>query len=268
MGEAMKTTKLGRVMGIDSSHYISPTFARWLVQYTPVRFAMRYLRRRKKVDDRPRKKWPVYLSRAELPGLLAAGLDVGLTQIYVGSDMLTGAQGEVVGEAAVWNAREIGAPADATVFCDGEWSDKRSQVADELAYLLGWGRGGKSVAGAGDSLGLYAGSNTGLTGEELYQLPRFHRYWKALSQVPFPYPRGYCMVQSWEHVLLGEGPPITDAARAQWYLDHDRDYVDWRLVPKTEKNAADGPLFDLDLACYDSFGGRANVIAGDEGARP
>jgi hypothetical protein len=251
-------------MGIDSSHYISPAFAKWLVEWTPVRFAMRYLRRRKKVDESPRKKWPVYLSRAELRGLISAGLDVGLTQIFVGSDMLNGAQGRVVGEAAAWNAREIGAPSDVSVACDGEWSDKRSLVADELAYLLGWGRGFRRVKYAGESAALYVGSNTGLTGEELYQLPVFHRYWKALSHVPFPYPRGYCMVQSREHVLLGDGPPIFDqAARRAWKDARGREHCPWSLVPKTAQNAELGPLFDLDLACYDGLRGRLRVIAGD-----
>ena len=194
---------MGSVLGWDSSHYVSPRFAQWM-KSKGFGYVIRYLRRRDKVDDDPREKWPVYLSRSELAGLLDAGLMVGLTQVFWGWDMLTAEHGYRAGAAMASNAAGIGAPKDLTLWCDGEWSGKRAEEADEVGYLDGWSQ---AVRDAGfTSIGLYVGSNTGLTGRELYKRPRFTRYWKSLSRVPAPHPRGFCMWQSWERVIKGTRP--------------------------------------------------------------
>ena len=240
----MRVASPGRMLGIDSSHAISAELADWLANGCDIKigFVMRYLRRRRRVDDEPRSKWPVFLSRSELDGLHKADLMVGLTQTFVGRDMLSEYHGERAGDAAAWNARTIGAPPKVTVYCDAEWGAARSRQADRRGYLRGWPRGAHAVQRA-RSRGMYVGSNIGLTGAELYAMQGYHRYWKSLSVVPWVYPRGYCLLQSWEHVLLGRGPD------------------EWRLVPRAGDDDHRGPIFDLNMSALDNRGGSLTCMA-------
>jgi hypothetical protein len=235
----METVRIGRTIGFDSSHYVSPDFGRWMMSHGH-RFVMRYLRRSELVDEDPSETWPVSLSRSELEGLLDVGLAVGLTQFYRGSQMLTEADGYKAGAAMVANAKSLGASGGVTLFCDAEWSDSRSKEADQLGYINGWSAAVKDQGAA--SIGLYVGSNTGLSGEQLYKLRRYSRYWKSLSHVPTPTPRGYCLTQSWEYVIRGTRPET------------------WALEPMSSDNKSKGQRIDLDLAAIDSKGGRIGMI--------
>lgn len=227
--------RAGRVIGWDSSHYVSPEFALWMKSHGH-RFVIRYLRRTEQVDDEPRERWPVYLSRQELDDLLGVGVGVGLTQVFIGREMITREDGERAGRAMAANARALGAPSNVTLWCDAEWSDSRAQEADQVAYINGWSA---AVAAAGfDSIGIYVGANIGLTGEGLYGLKRYTRYWKALSRVPTVYPRGFCLTQSWEYEIRGTRPET------------------WSLIPWSSTSGSNGKRIDLNVSSIDSRGGQ------------
>ena len=136
------------------------------------------------------------------------------------------------------NAEALKIPKGVTLWCDAEWNtpEKRPPKGDRLAYLNEWSRAVK-LAGY-SSIGLYVGAGVDLTGDELYALKRFKRYWKSLSSVPVPTVRGYCLSQSWEYVLLGKSPRS------------------WHLKPMTKGNKRKGQRVDLDLSTIDGRGSR------------
>jgi hypothetical protein len=148
-------------------------------------------------------------------------------------DDLTHEGGVRVGAAAAQNARDIGVPGGATIFCDAEWDPEPSK-AGVMAYLSAWGR---TVDAAGYEPGIYVGQIMPLTGRELYALPAIRRYWKSQSRVPAIPTRGYCMVQGFESVLQKD----------------DQGYF---LEPMNDNNKRKGLRLDTDLACIDGKGHR------------
>jgi hypothetical protein len=92
------------------------------------------------------------------------------------------ALGAHVGNAMGSNANDLGVPRDCTLWLDLEWGEVSTPSAvDTLAYAEEWGR--QVVEKWGYHAGIYHGPNSGVTGEQLYNLRYFRHYWKAMSQV-------------------------------------------------------------------------------------
>jgi hypothetical protein len=238
----LRPVDIGRGLVLDSSHRITQEFAHWLLHDCGVRVlaVMRYVPIRRRVYDEPPEGWPCFLSKRELAELHEVGMPVGIVQEFRGHRMLHRDHGLAAGSAAVWNAQQLDYPPEACVFGDFEWGTERSRQADQPAYIDGWSHGAREQ-GPAQVLGAYIGSNTGLTGAELGALPHITRYWRSLSIVPTVYRRGPVLSQSWEHVLVGDGP--------------DSELRPWRLVPRHKDNEDDGPVYDLNMSAYDSRGG-------------
>jgi hypothetical protein len=73
-----------------------------------------------------------------------------------------------------------------------DWCDLEGVSSDPTDYLNAWSL---VVATNGRLAGLYVAAGSLLTGAQLGALPRFTRYWRSLSNVPEPTPRGFCLVQ-------------------------------------------------------------------------
>lgn len=104
----------------------------------------------------------------------------------------TGALGKEYGQYAVAHAQTVGIPHGVSVWMDLENVNIKSAAQAVIDYCNAWFL---AVKDAGYSPGLYVGANSGLSGEQLYQLP-FQAYWKSISSVPDIPGRGYQMVQS------------------------------------------------------------------------
>jgi hypothetical protein len=194
-----------RALAFDSSNYVTVCQACHLLEAGYLT-AFRYLKRRKKVYDTPQ-SWPVSLSHQELKELTDIGLRVSLVQFLVSESNGGGSgydKGREYGDAAGWNAEKLGAPAGITVWCDAEGWENRGR--DEiLSYLNGWA---EVCAEYGYVPGLYVGAGLGkvgdmVTGEDLYQLPKYKAYWRAASIVPQVPTRGFTVVQGVQLDVFG-----------------------------------------------------------------
>lgn len=189
-----KAIKVPLQVGFDASTYVKPETAKKFLE-AGYHTAFRYVKRKRKVYDTPQ-TWPVSLSHQELAELTDAGLAVSLVQFSV--DEVRGGgngydNGHKMGDAAGWNAWELGAPQGITVWCDAEgWENQTRQGI--LEYLQGWSDACKSY---GYVPGLYVGSGLpGVTGDDLWQLPGYKAYWRAAAIVPQVPNRGWTVIQS------------------------------------------------------------------------
>ena len=197
----------------DTSNYVTPEMAARFFE-AHYRTVFRYVKLSRRVYDTPQ-TWPVSLSRQELRELVDAGFMVSLVQFLV-SEAAGGGRGaengKRYGDAAGWNAKELGAPAGITVWCDAEGWENQSRD-DILAYLNAWA---KACSSYGYRPGLYVGSGLpGITPEDLWGLPGFSAYWRAASIVPQVLNRGWTVAQMCEMKVFGLG------IDADWIgLDH------------------------------------------------
>ncbi len=231
----MKCVRASRTLGVDTPWTISPALAEWLYRHG-YRYALRYIDR--VYPGRGGPDWLDYLSRSELSGLIGAGLGVGVVQRakFRGRGYLSDQYGRDMGRAAALCALRLAIPTGVTVWCDAEWTDEpsREQITD---YLNGWS---DAVKSEGYRPGLYVGSGCAppLSAGDLYQLPRYKSYWQSVSRVQNVATRGFCLVQSWEYVLMGSTAK------------------EWSMVPKTEENKRRGSRFDVNMSRIDNNGGR------------
>ena len=189
-------------LGFDASTYIGPESAERFLE-AGYATAFRYVKRRRRVYDTPQ-TWPVSLSHQELRELTDVGMMVSLVQFVVPEVSGGGGgreNGKRLGDAAGWNAQQLGAPAGITVWCDAEgWGDRSR--ADILAYLDGWA---EVCSGYGYRPGLYVGAGLpGVTGEDLWKRPGYTAYWRAASIVPQVPNRGWTVIQGMQQKVFGE----------------------------------------------------------------
>jgi hypothetical protein len=131
------------------------------------------------------------LTKAEMNGILGAGLGISFVTLSRSPGWEASATiGKEDGDLAAIRAHNLEVPAGATIWCDFEGADPKS---DRMGYVNAWAR---EVAAAGFQPGLYVGySDAPLSSEELYHLAVV-RYWHSCSIVPPVAERGYCLVQS------------------------------------------------------------------------
>ena len=225
---------------VDMSTHVDLGTAK-LFKASGVSIVMRYVRRDKRVLDKPDGDWPESLSKLELDWLLEAGLEVGLFQFarFHGGNYLSATSGAAVGEAAAWNVAALGIPEGMTTFVDAEWTDAPESRVKRYwynrrvkAYLRAWG---KRYAAGGGSPGCYE-AYEGLSGRQWYKLPPFRHYYcsamKAPRMIGDPQPRGFCAWQGLEHSRSKAGrgrPPVfgqaIDTGQSHYDRKGDRFYV-------------------------------------------
>jgi hypothetical protein len=193
----MRAVRVPRKLGFDTISHVDEQTAKLFVMsgYT---FVARYLRRDKRVNQYPDLTGDaVSLTPPELAGLLEAGLLVSAVQFgggrmgaHLGTDY-----GHRIGQAAAHNATTLGLPAGVAIWCDAEWSEPVPARRSVREYLDAWSR---PVEAAGYEPGLYVGAGTRLSGQELWELPRYRHYWQGNSIVPWVANRGYQMHQGYQ----------------------------------------------------------------------
>lgn len=192
-----------RALGFDASTYVDLCSACHLMK-AGYRTAFRYVRWDRRVKDTPDSNWPISLSKLELKQLVYdVGFKVSLVQFAVSESQGGGrgeANGKRYGDAAGYNARELGTPEGITVWCDAEnWTNQSR--ADIIEYLNGWADG---CATYGYKPGLYVGSGLpGVTGDDLWSLPGYTAYWRAASIVSQVPNRGWTVSQGVQIEVYG-----------------------------------------------------------------
>jgi len=178
-------------------------------------FRVGYVRRDRKVNDEPDDQWPISLSHREVREHIAVGLDVGFYQFprmhgknWLGNDDYC----REVGYNAARNAADLAGIDGATVYHDCEWTDE----PDAELVLRGLGHW---IAGCVEGKGRPGGyiGFEGLTGEQWYSLPHMRTYMRSamlmrtyqraaassyaerLALITEPLPRGWSMLQGWQH---------------------------------------------------------------------
>lgn len=172
--------------GFDCNTRVTAEIARKF-QDAGYRFAVRYVRRstRHEYD----------ISTGELLGLLNAGLGVMLVQHVAAEGWhATGGLGLSYGAIAAEEARSVGYPPSAILWCDLEGVANDVDPRDVIAFCNNWY---DAVREAGYDAGLYVGYGCGLTADQLYYKLKFRRYWSAynLNADSIPSVRGVCMKQ-------------------------------------------------------------------------
>lgn len=149
-------------------------------------FAVRYLTRHASPPAHD-------LTPAELTAITGAGLALMAVQHVAmpgwrANAKLGGQNGVNAARHAAW----AGLPKGMTLYLDLEEVSRKTSPADVIAYCNAWY---DAVHKAGYLPGIYVGSGSGLTADQLYYNLKFKTYWKSGSRVP-PIPlRGYAMVQ-------------------------------------------------------------------------
>ena len=161
------------------------------------RFALRYVMR-----ETPHQS---DASRAEVTGLLAAGLAVMLVQ-HVENDpwIPSSAKGTLYGTNAAACAVACGIPLGVTVWLDLEGVDPHVPAGVVIAYCNTWFA---NVADAGYTPGLYVGVGTRLSASQLYHALTVKAFWSAynLNSDQVPAVRG---VQMRQHAVKPEEIPV------------------------------------------------------------
>jgi len=106
----------------------------------------------------------------------------------------TKALGQSYGAVAASEAKTIGYPMGATLWCDLEGVSGSASPSEVIDFCNAW----YDAAGqAGYYPGLYVGDSCGLTATELYRKLSFKAYWSAynLNRDNIPAVRGVCMRQ-------------------------------------------------------------------------
>ena len=138
------------------------------------------------------------LTEQEIEIILTAGLALMAVQ-HVSPDNWwpTAALGESYGQYGAEYADQIGYPKGGMLWLDLEMVNKDALPADIIAYCKAWF---EAVSSAGYVPGLYVGWQTGLTPQQLYDLP-FTAYWRGYNaDIGIP-GRGYCMLQAPQKTL-------------------------------------------------------------------
>lgn len=143
---------------------------------------------------------PGNLTNAEIDVLLDAGLSVFAVQ-HVSPDnwLATAALGLSYGAYAATYAKLIGLPALVSLFLDLEMVSPTSVASDIIAYCKAWFN---EVSAAGYTPGIYVGWQSGLSDQELYDLP-FISYWAGYNCDQSIPERGWQIRQHTAKVLNG-----------------------------------------------------------------
>lgn len=184
------------------------------------RFVMRYVRRAAANDHD--------LTTGEMLTILTGGLAVGVVQHVApegwnpraienqrrAASTIFGS-GAAYGATAAEEARAVGLPKGAGVWCDLEGVAHQPDPANVILFCNNWH---KAVTAAGYAPGLYVGYGAGLSSHDLYYKLRFTRYWSAynLNSDSFPAVRNVQMKQ------LAYPPP---AARVPVGFEYDEDII-------------------------------------------
>lgn len=151
-----------------------------------------------------------YLPRT--PALVKGNLSLGEIEIILDAGLAlmavqhcpepgwspTAGLGTQYGQYAGQYAAEIGLPAGMNIWLDLEGVANESLPQDVIEYCQLWFEG---LEGHGYVPGIYCGYGTGLSPEQLYDLP-FKHYWKAYNGPLLPN-RGYQIVQGTVQWLNG-----------------------------------------------------------------
>jgi hypothetical protein len=163
------------------------------------------------------------LTPTELAAILDSGLGVSFCSYApVGGWMPSIGRAEVSGRQALDRLQALKIPSGVVEWTDLEGVSSGAMPAD----IEAWGNTRAGVtAAAGYIPGLYVGEGGGLTGEELYGLA-FRRYWRSLSDVPAPAPRGFCICQQYAAApfVLGGVQVDVDSVQYDW-MDNLPDMV-------------------------------------------
>lgn len=117
------------------------------------------------------------------------------------------------------HAYTVGFPAHVNVWLDLEGINVGTDPKDVIAYCNNWY---DAVAAWGYIPGLYVGSCSILTGDQLYHELKFQHYWKSMSAVPTPLPRGFQLIQTAAQPYYGV-PIDRDVAQT----DHQGGQAQW-----------------------------------------
>jgi Domain of unknown function (DUF1906) len=132
------------------------------------------------------------LTALEIQILLTAGLSVFCVQ-HVGADNWkpSASLGTQYGQYAGFYAEKIGLPKGVSIFLDLEMVSPSSTPEQCIDYCTAWYN---EVHLAGYAPGVYCGYQTGLSDQQLYDLP-FASYWRAYNCDQNIPTRGYCIIQ-------------------------------------------------------------------------
>ena len=170
------------VSGFDSDAVLSPESAQQFFSQG-YRFCLRYL---------AHAQASLNLSGQEAADILNSGLALMPVQHVRAAGWSPDQDlGQQDGREAVSLAQTIGFPAGVNVWCDLEEVNTSSKMRDVLDYCRAWYR---AVGASGYLPGLYIGTGTLLTGQQLFDLP-FRHYWRSSSSVPELPKRGYQLIQ-------------------------------------------------------------------------
>jgi hypothetical protein len=196
-----RARRVKRQAAFDASVYVNPAMVEKLLE-AGYRTRFGYVHYRKSVKDEASdpNHWPEMMSKQELREHVELGMDVSLVQRIVPESIGGGldySSGKRFGDAAGWNARELGAPEGITVWCDVEGFEYRSpeQILD---WCRGWYAGAiKHKVDPNGYFGMGLGNDKDgyITPEQLYHRLPFWKYWRAASAGPEVKRRGYCVVQ-------------------------------------------------------------------------
>jgi hypothetical protein len=132
--------------------------------------------------------------------ILNAGLSLMVVQ-HVSPDNWepTAALGKSYGSYAATYAEMIGLPEGIAIWLDLEMVSRSSTSADIIAYCDAWF---DQIMAAGFQPGIYAGYQTCLTDQQLYDLPFLH-YWRGYNCNHDIKPRGWQILQHTQKSLNG-----------------------------------------------------------------
>ncbi len=140
------------------------------------------------------------LTKTEIQDALAAGLAILPVQHVSPSGWYpSAALGTQYGEYAAEYAASIELPPGMHLWLDLEGVAPGSMSGDVIAYCHAWA---SAVSQKGYLHGLYCGWRTGLTPNQLYNLP-FDAYWKAYNYDDGVPTRGYQVIQSVQETMEG-----------------------------------------------------------------
>jgi hypothetical protein len=155
---------------------------------------------------------PGNLTAAEIEIILSAGMALMAVQ-HVSPDnwMPTAAIGLQYGQYAGAYAKAIGLAAGVNIFLDLEMVSTTATAAATIAYCHAWFN---EVQAAGYVPGLYVGWQTGLSSQQLHDLPFLH-YWRGYNADIAVAERGYQILQHPQLTMSGvEYDPNTIQADA------------------------------------------------------
>lgn len=133
------------------------------------------------------------LSASEAQDILEAGLALMTVQhVREPGWSPNAAMGKSDGQNTAAHAKTVGLLPGVNIWCDLEGVANGMAAQDVADYCSQWF---EAVSAAGYAPGLYVGSDAGLSGAQLYELP-FQHYWQSCSSVPEIPQRGYQMVQT------------------------------------------------------------------------